>query len=121
MYDKLFSQAGAVKAEQDLPVHEGPYSRLTVLSNHSFLNMDCTTSLQKKIGDKKIFRGRRKCESIVTYVYAAWALGEMTNDPKYVNFVTLPRYVSNRKHVKQLPIVVYVLFSGARFVKLGDE
>jgi hypothetical protein len=95
------------KGEQDLAVYEGSYVRHTVLHKHSFRNMDCTTSLQKKIAFKKLSCGRRNCESIVAYVYTPWALGELTSDLKHVNSVTLSCDASNHKHVKQLPILVH--------------
>jgi hypothetical protein len=94
------------KTEYDLAVYEGTYVCHTVLHNHSFRSMDCTTTLQMKFADKKFSCARTKCESIVTNVYAPWALEELKNDLKCVNFVTVSCDASNHKHVKQLPILV---------------
>jgi hypothetical protein len=45
------------------------------------------------------------CKSIVTNVYAPWALEELKNYLKCVNFVTMSNDTSNHKHVKQLSIL----------------
>jgi hypothetical protein len=76
------------KAEHDSAVYEGTYAYHTVLHNHSFRSMDFT-SLQKKFADNKFSCARTKWESIVTNVYAPWALEELKNDLKCVNFVTV--------------------------------
>jgi hypothetical protein len=64
------------KAEYDMAVHEGTCAYHTVVHNHSFRSMDFTATLQKKISNKKFSCARTKCESVVTNVYAHWALEE---------------------------------------------
>ena len=68
--------------------------------------MDYTTYLQQKFADKKFSCARTKCEAIVTNVFAPWALEELTNDLKSVDFVTVSCDTSNHKNIKLLPIVV---------------
>jgi hypothetical protein len=75
------------KAKYDLAVYEGTHSYHTVLHNHSFRTVHCITTLQTKFADKKLSCARTKCESIVTNVYAPWALEELKNGLKCVNFV----------------------------------
>jgi hypothetical protein len=75
------------KAEYDLAVYESTYDYHTVLYNHTFCSMDCT-SLQKKFADKKFSCARTRCETIVTNVHAPWAL-ELKNYLKCVNFLTV--------------------------------
>jgi hypothetical protein len=106
MYGKYFRKLETPKTEYDLAVYEGMYAYRTVLRNHSFRSMDCTTTLQKKFADKKFSCTRTKCESIVTNFYAPWALEELKNDLKYVKFITESYDTSNHKHMKQLPISV---------------
>jgi hypothetical protein len=89
----------------DFTVYEGTYAYHTVLHNHSFHSMD-RTSLQKRFADKKHSCARTMYESIVTNVYAPWALAQLKNDLKYANSVTVSCDTSNHKHMKQLPILV---------------
>ena len=76
--------------------------------------MDCTTYLQKKFADKNFSCARTKCEAIVTNIFAPWALEELINDLKSVDFVTVSCDTSNHKHIKLLPIVVRY-FQGYNF------
>ena len=76
--------------------------------------MDYTTYLQQKFADKKFSCARTKCEAIVRNVFARWALEELTNDLKSVDFVTVSYDTSNHKHIKLLPIVVRY-FQGYNF------
>jgi hypothetical protein len=94
------------KAEYDLAVYEGIYAYHAVFHNYNFRSTDCTTTLQKKSADKKRFRAGTKYESVVTDVYAPWALEERKNYLKYVNFVMVSCDTSNHNHVKQFPILV---------------
>jgi hypothetical protein len=90
------------KAEYDLAVYGGTYAYHSVLHHHSFRSMDSTSTLQKKFADKKFSCARTKCESIITNVYAPWALEELKKYLKCVNFVTVFCDTSNHKHMKQL-------------------
>jgi hypothetical protein len=107
----FFRKLEPPKSEYNLAVYEGTHAYYTVLHvtacllyctpRHSFRSVYCTTSLQKKFS-----RARTKCESIVTNVYAPWALEELKNDLKYVNSVTVSCDTSNHKHVKLPPVSV---------------
>jgi hypothetical protein len=68
------------KAEYGLAVYEGTYAYHSVVHNHSFRSMDCTTTLQKKFADKKYSCARKRRESIVTNVYAPWTPEELKNN-----------------------------------------
>jgi hypothetical protein len=92
------------KAEYDLAVYGGTYAYYTLLHNHSFRTVDCTTSLQKKFPDKKFSCARTRCESIVTSVYAPWAVEELKNHLKCVSFVIVS--YDNHKNLKHLLILV---------------
>jgi hypothetical protein len=69
--------------------------------------MDYATSLQKIRTDNTFSCARTMCESVVTNVYALWALEELKKELKSVNFVTVSCDTSHLKHMKLLLILVY--------------
>jgi hypothetical protein len=77
---------------------------LCLVHNHSFHNMDCARYLQNAFADKKFSCSRTKCANQSSPLF--WALEELKNGIKCVNFVTMSCEISYHKHVKQLPILL---------------
>jgi hypothetical protein len=77
------------KAEYNLAVYEGTYAYHTVLHNHSFSGWIVQQFYRKNLCRQEILLCKTKCESIVTNVYAPWALEELKNDLICVKFVTV--------------------------------
>jgi hypothetical protein len=60
-----------------MAVYEGMHVYYSVLHNCDLCSMNCTTSKQMKFAYKKFSSARTKCKSIVTKVYAPYALDEL--------------------------------------------
>jgi len=67
----------------------------TIVHNHSFRSMDCTTILIKKLHDKKFSCARTKCESIILNILAPFAMDQIIDKLKTVNYTTVMMDTSN--------------------------
>jgi hypothetical protein len=56
---------------------EGQFAFRTIKHNHSFLSMDCTSSVSRRLHGEKFSCGRTKCESIVVNVLAFFAMQQI--------------------------------------------
>jgi len=63
--------------------------------------MDCTTTLTKKFS-----YARTKCESIIMNVLASFAMDQIIDELKAVNFATIMIDTSNHKNLKIVPILI---------------
>jgi hypothetical protein len=55
-------KSGLSDESKRIAAEEGMFAFHTIMHNHSFRSMDCTSSLIKKIHDKKFSCARTKCE-----------------------------------------------------------
>ncbi|XP_060847841.1 uncharacterized protein LOC132927347 [Rhopalosiphum padi] len=89
-----------------IAAEEGMFAFHTIMHNHSFRSMDCTSSLIKKIHDKKFSCARTKCESIISKVIVPFAMEQVLEELKNIKFATLMVDTSNHKNLKLVPILI---------------
>jgi hypothetical protein len=78
----------------------------TVMHNHSFRSMDCTSKLIKNLYDNKFSSARTKTESIVTDVIVPYVMEGVKSDLNSVSFVSVSTDASNHNATKMLPVLV---------------
>jgi len=78
----------------------------SIVHNHSFRSMDFTANLIKKLHEKKFSFVRNKCESIILNVLAPFAIDQIIDELKAVNFATIMIDTSNHKNLKLVPILI---------------
>lgn len=98
--------AGLTSEGLKIAAEEGMFAFHTIVHNHSFRSMDCTTTLIKKLHEKKFSCARTKCESIILNVLAPFAMDQIIDELKAVNFATVMIDTSNHKNLKIVPILI---------------
>ncbi|KAL4098108.1 hypothetical protein QTP88_022777 [Uroleucon formosanum] len=98
--------AGLTSEGLKIAAEEGMFAFHTIVHNHSFRSMVCTTTLIKKLHEKKFSCARTKCESIILNVLAPFAMNQIIDELKAVNFATIIIDTSNHKNLKIVPILI---------------
>ncbi|KAL4131790.1 hypothetical protein QTP88_009047 [Uroleucon formosanum] len=98
--------AGLTSEGLKIAAEEGMFAFHTIVHNHSFRSMDCTTTLIKKLHERKFSCARTKCESIILNVLAPFAINQIIDELKAVNFATIMIDTSNHKNLKIVPILI---------------
>ncbi|VVC27179.1 Hypothetical protein CINCED_3A013232, partial [Cinara cedri] len=93
--------AGLTSEGLKITAEEGMFAFHTIVHNHSFKSMDCTTALIKKFSC-----ARTKCKSIILNVLAPFAMDQIIDELKAVNFATVMIGTSNHKNLKIVPILI---------------
>ncbi|ODM92686.1 putative zinc finger protein [Orchesella cincta] len=93
----FFSKNQPESQDLELAAREGLFAFHSVLHNHSFRSMDCTSKIIKEIYDTKFTCSRTKCEAIAVKILSPYILGKIRkeldnskNDPKnelYLSFL----------------------------------
>lgn len=84
----LFTKKMAGLPELKLAAEEGTFTYLTVVHNHSFRSMDCTSSLVRKLFERPKYNcARTKCEAIVVNVLAPYTLSVITEELKNARYL----------------------------------
>jgi hypothetical protein len=65
---------------------EGLFAFHTIKHNHSFRIMDCTSSVIRRLHEEKFSCGRTKCEFIVAYVLAPFAMQQISEKLESVTY-----------------------------------
>jgi hypothetical protein len=99
-------KSGLSDESKHIAAEEGMFAFHTIMHNHSFRSMDCTSSLIKKIHDKKFSCARTKCELIISNVIAPFAMEQVLEELKNTKFATLMVDTSNHKNLKLVPILI---------------
>ncbi|XP_025410915.1 uncharacterized protein LOC112683919 [Sipha flava] len=102
----FFTNVQSTNESKRIAAEEGLFAYHTIIHNHSFRSMDCTTSIIKKIYEKKFSCARTKCESIIVNVIAPFAIQQMLDELKSVKFLTIMVDTSNHKNLKLVPILI---------------
>ncbi|VVC35789.1 Hypothetical protein CINCED_3A001819 [Cinara cedri] len=98
--------AGLTSEGLKIAAEEGMFAFHTIVHNHSFRSMDCTTALIKMLHEKKFSCARTKCESIILNVLAPFAMDQIIDELKAVNFATVMIDTSNHTNLKIVPILI---------------
>jgi hypothetical protein len=69
-----------------IAAEEGLFAFHTVKHNHSFLSMDCTPSVIKRLHEEKLSCGRTKCDFIVVNVLATFAMQHIFEELESVTY-----------------------------------
>ncbi|XP_060835436.1 uncharacterized protein LOC132929545 [Rhopalosiphum padi] len=98
--------SGSTDESRRTAAQEGIFAFHTVIHNHSFRSMDCTSSLLKQMYNKKFTCARTKAESIVLNVLAPFAMQQIYKEIENINFATIMIDTSNHKNLKIVPILI---------------
>ncbi|XP_050063287.1 uncharacterized protein LOC126552619 [Aphis gossypii] len=98
--------SGSTDENRRTAAQEGIFAFHTVVHNHSFRSMDCTSSLLKQIYNKKFTCARTKAESIVLNVLAPFAMQQICKEIENINFATIMIDTSNHKNLQIVPILI---------------
>lgn len=98
---KLFGEV-----EKNLAAAEGVTAYHTVMHNHSFRSMDCSSELNRILYNKKFHCARTKAEAIIRNVFQVYAQENLKSDLEAAKFVTLLSDASNHKDTKLYPVLV---------------
>lgn len=101
---------------------EGVWAYHTIKESHSFRSNDCASKIFRECFNMLKFTcSRTKCETIVTNVFAPFALTELTHELALARFVTVLTDASNHGNLKMLPVLVrYFLPTTGIRVKILD-
>ncbi|CAL8068026.1 unnamed protein product [Orchesella dallaii] len=102
----FFANLKPEKEEFDLATREGTIAYHTVLHDHSFNSVTCTSKLLKTFYDKKISCAKTKCEKIVTKVLSVAAIDLVREEVANINYVNAAVDCSNHKSVKLMPVMI---------------
>ncbi|XP_065306611.1 uncharacterized protein [Dermacentor albipictus] len=102
----FFRQECAGEKELQLAASEGVFAFHTVVHNHSFRSIDCTSKLVQKLFNEKFSCARTKAEVIALNVLAPSAEEELKTDLQEAKFISVFCDASNHKDLKVLPIMV---------------
>lgn len=78
----------------------------TIVENHSFRSMDCTSTLIKQCFEPKFHCARTKCSAIITNVFASYFLNQVLENLKQMNCFTMLTDASNHGDKKIFPVLV---------------
>jgi hypothetical protein len=104
--EKWFPKQSAAPEDLERAVTEGLFAYHTLLHNHSFRSMDCTSKIIKHIYDKKFCAARTKTEAIVTDCIAPFALEIIETDLQSTPYVSISTDASNHQATKLLPVMI---------------
>lgn len=86
---------------------EGLWAYHTIDSNQSFKSTDCATQIFKTCFEMKKFScSQKKCQAIITNVFAPHVKKMLERDLEECNFVTVYTDASNHGSVKMFPVMV---------------
>lgn len=97
--------------QSDLDLHisamEGVWAYHVINSNHSFKSSDCATQIFKSCFKiKKFSCAQKKCQAIVTNVFAPHAQQLLKEDLKDCSYVSIYTDASNHGNIKLFPVLV---------------
>lgn len=92
--------------EEQLAATEGAFAYHTVMHNHTFRSMDCTSKLLQVTLEPKFACARTKTEAIIRNVLTPHAQNELRCDLENVTFISILTDASNHKEIKIFPLLV---------------
>ncbi|XP_026819093.1 uncharacterized protein LOC113557737 [Rhopalosiphum maidis] len=98
--------SGSTDESRRTAAQEGIFAFHTVIHNHLFRSMNCTSSLLKQMYNKKFTCARTKAESIVLNVLAPFTMQQICKEIENINFATIMIDTSNHKNLKIVPILI---------------
>ncbi|ODM87768.1 hypothetical protein Ocin01_18914 [Orchesella cincta] len=104
--NNFFPNLKAKKEDLDLAAREGTIAYHTVLHDHSFNSVSCTSKLLKSFYDQKFSCSKTKCERIVIKVLAPAAIEVVEKELANVNYINAAVDCSNHKNVKLMPVMI---------------
>ncbi|CAL8119834.1 unnamed protein product [Orchesella dallaii] len=104
--DQFFTSVKPKQEDFELAAREGTIAYHTVVHDHSFNSVTCTSKLLKAFYDAKFLCAKTKCEKIVTNVLVPASLDIVRKDLDNCNFVTASVDCSNHKSIKLMPVLL---------------
>ena len=115
----FFTKQGFCEDEKKTALAEGIFAFHTLIHNHSFRSMDCTSKLLQNLYDKKFRCARTKCEAIIRSTFLNFVQEDLKKDLEEAKYVCLLGDASNHKATKLYPVLVrYFNFKSGVNVKI---
>lgn len=102
----FFHKETAGPKELQVAASEALFVYHSIIHNHSYRSLDCTSNLIQTLYEKKFTCKRTKAEAIVKNVLAPFYISELKNKLVSVHYVTLFSDASNHKDIKLFPTLI---------------
>lgn len=103
----FFSKVVPDKNDLELAAREATFSYHTVIHNHSFRSMTCTSDLiRQTLNDKKFTCAKTKTKEIIVNVISPYIIDNMIKELHSAKFISVLVDGSNHKAIKLVPILV---------------